>query len=94
MTRRSREVGTSRIEIESIERLAGGHEEAVSLGTTKADIGADLGKENQADPNAVRGEYMDAVVTFADPAGSRVNVPLSIGADAIGEAGLLAVRYP
>ena len=75
------------VEIDGVERLAGGHEEAVALGPAEADVGADLRQQDQTDPDAVGGEDVDAVVALSDPAGGRVDVPLSVAADAVGHAG-------
>ena len=76
-----------RVEIHGIERLAGGHEQAVALGPAEADVGADLGKQDQADADAVGGKDVHAVIAGADPAGGGVEVALDVDADAVGEAG-------
>ena len=60
------------------------------FGPAEADVRTDLGQEDQADADAVRGEDVDAVVAVADPAGGRVDVALRVAADAVGEAGELA----
>ena len=86
----SGDVRTLRFDVDGVQRLAAGHEQAVALGAAEADVAADLRQQDLADARAVRGEDVDAVVAVADPAGAGPDVAVDVGADAVGEAGLLA----
>src|SRR5688500_12432068 len=74
--------------VDRVERLAAGHEEAVALGPTEADVAADLRQQDLADAGAVRREDVDAVVPVARPAGARPHVSIRVGADTVGQARL------
>src|SRR5712664_961989 len=80
-------------DIDGIERLAGRHEQAVSLLAAEADIGAGLGQENLTDAHAVRREDLDAVIAWADPSGADPDVALGVDPQAIGEARLAVQRH-
>ena len=60
-----------RVDIERIERLARGHEQAVALQAAEADIGAAFGQRDAADHGAVGGEHQHAVEFGARPCPSR-----------------------
>src|SRR5690606_34473656 len=62
------------------------HEQPVALAASEADVGADLRQPDLADARAVGGEDMDAVVTVADPAGARPDVPVLVATDPVSEA--------
>src|SRR6185503_7989815 len=84
----SGDVRASRLDIDRIERLARSHEQAVALRSAKADVRANLGQADLADPCAVRREDVHAIVAVADPAGARPHVAVLVAADAVGESGL------
>src|SRR5690606_18826714 len=83
---RSAEVRALSLHVHGIDRLTRGHEQPVSFGSSKADVGTDLRQEDHSDARAVGGEDMDPVVAVADPAGGRPDVPIGVGANAIGAA--------
>src|SRR5271155_3209807 len=76
-----------RFHVDRIERLAGRHEQAVALRAAEADVGANLRKENQADPLALLVEDVNAVVAVADPAAARPDVAVHVRANAVREPG-------
>ena len=82
-----RQLGALGVDVEGVEGLTGGHEEAVFLGATEAEIGAGLGEMDFADESGVRREDVDAVVFFGAPAGGGPDVAVHIAADAVGGAG-------
>src|SRR4030095_5510495 len=88
----SRDVRSRRLYIYRIERLAGGHEQAVALRAAEADVGADLRQQDHADAGPVRREHMDAVVARAHPAGADPDVPLDVRADAVGHTDVALAR--
>jgi hypothetical protein len=55
-------VGAFCININSIEGLACSHEQAIALGSTKADIRTDFGKKNLANTNAIGRKDMHTIV--------------------------------
>src|SRR6266851_9477855 len=61
----SRRLGALCIHVDGVERLAGGHEKAVSLGAAETEVGTGFGKMNLADERAVGSEDVDAVVAFS-----------------------------
>ena len=83
-----------RLDVDGVERLAGGHEQPVALGPAEAEVGADLRQQDQADARAVRAEDVHAVVAVADPAGADPDVAVDVGADAVGQAGAFAQAAP
>ena len=54
-----------RLDVERIDGLAGGHEQAVALPAAEAEVGAALGQQDAADQSAVGREHRDAVLAFA-----------------------------
>ncbi|GIW79027.1 MAG: hypothetical protein KatS3mg105_0834 [Gemmatales bacterium] len=79
-------------DIDGIQRLAGGHEQAVAFFAAKTDIGTDFRQANLADAVAVRGEDVNAIIAFTDPAGRGPDVAVHIRADAVGKAGF-AIQF-
>src|SRR5437667_7935900 len=53
------------LDIERIDRLARGHEQAVALAAAETEVGAALGQKDAADQAAVGREHGDAVVARA-----------------------------
>src|SRR6185437_366548 len=66
--RRSGDMRALRLDINRINRLARGHEKVIALLAAKAEVRADLGKQNHADALAVWRENMRAIVTVTHPA--------------------------
>ena len=82
-----------RLDVDGVQRLAGGHEQAVAFGAAEADVAADLRQQDLADARAVGGEDVDAVVAVADPAGAAQMLPsMSQRMPSAKPATLLAVR--
>src|SRR3569832_470726 len=76
-----------RLAIDRIERLACGHEQAVSLLAAKTKIGAAFRQTNLADPLAVVGRKdLHAVIAFADPSGADPDIAFGIDAKTVGKA--------
>src|ERR1700733_9883351 len=86
-------VGALGLHIDRVERLAGGHEQAVSFFAAEADIGAGLGQANLTDPFAVGRKNLDAVIAIADPSGADPDVALGIDPHAVREAGFAVERH-
>src|SRR5258708_24566694 len=63
----SRDVRASGFHVDRVERLGGGHEQAIALRPAKADVGADLGQQDHADALALRIEDVHAVVSRSHP---------------------------
>src|SRR5688500_3577289 len=59
-TRPSGDVGAARLDVHGVKRLAGSHEQPVSLRAAEADIGADLRQTYLANSVAVRREDVHA----------------------------------
>ena len=76
-------MGTFCVNINGIEGLACSHEQAIALGSTKADIGTDFWKKNLADTNAIGRKDMHTIVPFTHPTCAGPDVSLGIAADAI-----------
>src|SRR4030095_7924125 len=73
-----------RLDIERIDRLAGGHEQPVALAPAEAEVGAALGQQDAPDQGAIGREHRDAVLAFA--AGeARPDIALGVDTDAVGE---------
>src|ERR1700733_5079984 len=81
------------LDIDSIQRLAGRHEQAVSLFATKAEIGAGLGQTNLRDTLAIRCKNLDAVIAVADPARADPDIAFGIDPHAIRETGFAVERH-
>src|SRR5262245_54601243 len=79
----SGKVGAARLEVDGVERRAGGHDKTVALGPAKPTVGADLGKKDLSDADTVGREDVDAVVAGPDPARSRIHVALDVASDAV-----------
>src|SRR4051794_9914675 len=54
--------GALRVDVQGVERLAGGHEEPVPLGPAEADIGASFGEPNPSEQLAVGIPHGDAAI--------------------------------
>src|SRR5436309_13399465 len=63
--RRSPARDALRLDVEGVDRLAGGHEEAVALLAAEADVGAALGQHDAADHRTVRIVDRDPVLGLA-----------------------------
>src|SRR5580765_5817696 len=83
----SGDMRTLSLEIGSIQRLAPRHEHPVPPPTTETNVAADLRQQDLADPRAVWGENMHAVVTVSHPACAGPDVAVGVGPDAVGHAG-------
>jgi len=79
----SRHLRAFRADVEGVEGLAGGHEEAIFLGAAETDICAIFGKMNFADEFAVGREDVHAVVMFVSPSGGGPHVAIDIATNAI-----------
>src|ERR1044071_9853924 len=77
-------MGTLGLDVDGVERLAGGHEEAVAFLASETEVGADVRKEDHSDAFAFRRKNVNAVVTVARPAGRGPDVAVDVAADAIG----------
>src|SRR5712675_1198812 len=73
-----REMCALGLDVHRIERLAGGHEQAVAARAAEADVGARLGQADHPDARAVGGDDLDA--------GPRAtpDVAVHVAADAVG----------
>jgi hypothetical protein len=60
-------MGGGGLDVDDVEGLAGGHEEAVAVRAAEADVGADFREEDLADALGFGGEDLHAVVTGAKP---------------------------
>src|SRR5438094_356144 len=76
-----------RLDIEGVDRLAGGHEEAVALPAAETDIGAALGQHDAADHRAVGGIDRDPVLGRAATPGAP-DIAVGIDAQAVAAARL------
>src|ERR1700710_116090 len=82
-----------RLDIDSIERLAGRHEQAVALLAAEADIGAGLGQQDLPDARAVGGEDLHAVIAVADPARADPDIAVGIDAKAVRKTRFAVQRH-
>src|SRR5437667_5416266 len=80
-----------RLDIEGVDRLAGGHEEAVALPAAETHIGAALGQHDAADHRAVGGVDRDAVLGRAT-APCAPDIAIEVDAEAVAAAGLGAAE--
>src|ERR1700730_18633981 len=78
-------------DVDGVERLAAGHEEAVALRAAEGDVRDDLRHLDVADARAVGVEDVHAVVALADPAHAGPDIAVLVAADAVGEAALAVV---
>src|SRR5436190_9285159 len=81
-----------RLDIEGVDRLAGGHEEAVALLAAETDVGATLGQHDAADHRAVRVVDRDPVLGLAATPGAP-DIAVDIDADSVAAAGLGAAEF-
>src|SRR5437899_6312886 len=79
-----------RVDVERIQRLARGHEEAVTLGTSEAEVAADLGQPDAADELAFRRPDGHAAVAERTAARRAVarhpDVAVDVAASSVGAA--------
>ena len=75
---------TNGVCVDGIHALACGHEEAIALATSKADIGADFREVDLADSITIRCKDMDTVIACTNPSCTGPDVTVEIGAYAIG----------
>ena len=81
-------------DIDHVERLARGHEQAVSLLAAEAEIGAALRQTNLTDPLAVVGRKdLHAIISFSDPTGADPDIAFGIDAQAIRKARSAVERH-
>ena len=80
----SGELGALGIDVDGVERLAGGHEQAVFLGATETEIGAGFGEMNLADELAVGRKNMHSIEVCLAPTRGGPDVAVRIAANAIG----------
>src|SRR5208337_108597 len=78
------------IDVNGIKGLAGRHEQPVALASAEAEIGADFRQQDHANPFAAGSEDVHAIVSLTYPAGPRPDVPVFVGADAVGKPRALA----
>jgi hypothetical protein len=80
----SGQLGALSVDVDRVERLACGHEEAVFLRATETEIGANFRKMDFADERAVGREDVHAVETRSRPTGTSPDIAVDIAADTIG----------
>src|SRR5579863_9557006 len=86
LARASAVVRALRLHVNRIERLARGHEQAVSLLAAEAEIGAAFRQADLTDPLAVIGrKHLDAVIAFADPARADPDIAFGVDPQAVRE---------
>src|SRR5262245_8831508 len=71
------------IDVERIDRVARGHEQAVAVAAAEADVGAALRERDEADRLAVGVEHLDAVKTGAPHAPAAPQIAVDIDAEAV-----------
>lgn len=76
-------VGAAGVDVEGVEALAGGDEEAVSFGAAEAEVAGGFGELDMADEFAFGIENVDAVVAVARPAGTGPDVAFHVATDAV-----------
>src|SRR5438128_3141715 len=70
--------------VDRVERLAGGHEQAVALGAAEADVAADLREADASDQLALRSPDGHAAVTHGAARVARApEIAVDVAADAI-----------
>ena len=75
----STNMGALGFDVDRIERLARGHEQAVSLLAAETEIGTAFRQTNLANPLAVVGcENLHAVIAFSDPAGADPDIAFDV----------------
>src|ERR1051326_4577775 len=75
-----------RFDVNRVERLAGGHKQAVAFLAAETDVGANLRQQNHPDPLAVGRKNMHAVVPGPPPARRGPAVPTHVAGDPVGPA--------
>ena len=75
-----------RLDVHGVERLAGGHEQAVAFLTAETDVGADFRQQDHPDALAFGRKNVHAVVAVARPARRGPEVAIDVAADAVGAA--------
>src|SRR5262245_20202553 len=93
LSRVSGDMCATRLHVHCIEGLARRHEQAIALGPTEAEIGADLRQADLADTGAVGRKNMYAVIAVAHPSHAGPDVAVLVAADTIGEARLAVERH-
>src|SRR5438477_1495105 len=78
-------------DIDGVERLAGGHEQAVAFLAAETEVGADFREQDHPAALAVGRENVHAVVAVARPTRRGPDVAIHVAEDAVGAA-LAAVR--
>jgi hypothetical protein len=78
--------GALRFHVQRVQRLAGGHEQAVAVNAAEAEVGAALRQVNAQHHRAVRIEHHDTVLGLA-AAPPAPQVALDVAAEAVGDAG-------
>src|ERR1017187_8151835 len=68
LTRCSARVRAASAHVDGVNRLAGGHEQAVAFGAAETHVGADFGQQDRADTFAAGREHVHAVIARANPA--------------------------
>src|SRR5579871_2119747 len=87
-------VGSLRLDIDRVERLARGHEQAVSFLAAETEIGAAFRQTDLPDPMPVVGrKHLNAVVTLADPAGADPDIAFGVDPQAVREARSAVQRH-
>ncbi len=74
-------------DVEGVEALATGHEEAVFHATTKTKVGTGFGEVDFADEVAFGCKNLNAVVFGVSPARAGPEVAIFVTSDAVGKAG-------
>src|SRR5262245_30279901 len=82
-----------RLDVDRVDRLARGHEQAIPLAAAEAEVGASLGQQDPADQRAVRRKHRDAIMALAAREAGP-DIALGVAADAVGEARLGVEEEP
>jgi hypothetical protein len=75
-------------DIDTVKRRTTAHEELVSFGATKANVGTNFGQQDLSDPLSLWVENVHSVIAFSDPASAGPNVTGHVRPDAVGKASL------
>src|SRR5579859_1856016 len=78
-----RRVRAARIDVQRVQRLAGGHEEPIALGTAEADVRAPFRQPNLADARAVGCKDVYPVIARTGPARRGPDVAVDVDAHAV-----------
>src|SRR5258708_1745967 len=81
------------LDVHRIERLAGGHEQAVAARAAEADVGAGLWQANHAEARAVRGDDLDAGARAAPDVAAHIR-PDAVGGRRRARAGDVELDEP